>query len=109
MARETNVTLTLTDFALFHVVAFRTRHTFIHILWSLRRTQVSSAFLLGSAYMHSLLSGFYAKEDGTSTEVVPLFRHSVNGRLRISNPSSGAPSLSKRPLENNKSKFWRRL
>jgi hypothetical protein len=46
-------------------IAFDTH--FIHILWSLRRTQVSSAFLFGSAYMHILFSGFYVKEDGTST------------------------------------------
>jgi hypothetical protein len=48
-------------------------------------TQVSSAFLFGGAYMHSLFSGFCAKEDGTFTpRLRPLF-----------------PSLSERPPKNN--------
>jgi hypothetical protein len=81
------VTLTLADL---HVaLSLSVRDNFIHILWSLRYTQVSSAFLFGSAYMFILFSGFYAKEDGTSTpRLCPLF-----------------PSLSERPPKNNKSKF----
>ena len=71
-------------------VAFRTRHALHpHPLVSTLHPSVL-LFLFGSAYMHSLSSGFSAKEDGTST-------------LRLC-PISVAMQTAAQA--NNKSKLW---
>jgi hypothetical protein len=92
------VTLTLTDFAL-NTASESPRHALhSHFLWSESCAQVSSAFLFSRAYMHSLYSGFYAKED------VPF----TPGLCAIFPTISDAPRTAAEIITNPRS-VWRRF